>query len=303
MGALGTEGRRAFAVRLFFYVLYEFLAGQAFEGRTEILKNTGPGMLLNFKRFAAISASIVLLSGLCACGPAAQSTHFSGQIGRFCEEGISFTVPMIERSKEVTGEDQFWELRRGIGNTVVIALAPLNAQPNAPHFRSNVALTKINIENPQVDAAEFAKVQIEHMKGELKEVSDLEEGVDETAPWVSFIQVKDGLKVYNKAWFFVEPIKDEQKERAGYVLLGSAIDYNPTPEELKANPSLSNNTLEASLNKFHDIAKTFSFGRFRSGFVKHADILAAVEDKLAPEIASSVQAEVKTEASAASSSK
>ncbi len=172
-------------------------------------------MLFNFKRFSAISASLLLLSGLYACGPAAQSTHFSGQIGRFCEDGISFTVPIIERSKDVSGEDQFWELRRGIGNTVVIALAPLNVQPNAPHFRSNVALTRINIENPQVDASEFAKVQIAHMKGELKEIGDIEEGIDETAPWVSFTQVKDGLKVYSKAWFFVEPIKDEQKERAG----------------------------------------------------------------------------------------
>ena len=238
-------------------------------------------MLLKLKRFSAISASLLLLSGLYACGPAGQSTHFSGQIGRFCEDGISFTVPMIERSKEVSGEDQFWELRRGIGNTLVIALAPLNVQPNAPHFRSNVALTKINIENPQVDAAEFAKVQIEHMKGELKEIGDIEEGVDETAPWVSFTQVKDGLKVYSKAWFFVEPIKDEQKERAGYVLLGSAVDYQPTPEEIKANPALSNTTLEATLNKFHDIAQTFSFGRFRSGFIKHAEALVAIEDKLA----------------------
>ena len=260
-------------------------------------------MLLNLKRFATVSVSLVLLSGLYACGPAAQSTHFSGQIGRFCEDGISFTVPMIERSKEVSGEDQFWELRRGIGNTVVIALAPLNVQPDAPHFRSNVALTKINIENPQVDAAEFAKIQIEHMKGELKEVGDLEEGVDETAPWVSFTQVKDGLKVYNKAWFFVEPIKDDQKERAGYVLLGSAVDYKPTPEELKANPSLSNNTLEASFNKFHDIAKTFSFGRFRSGFLKHAEILAAVEDKLASEVAPVVKSESKPEAPVAPSVK
>lgn len=238
-------------------------------------------MLLNFKRFSAISASLLLLSGLYACGPAAQSTHFSGQIGRFCEDGISFTVPIIERSQEVAGEDQFWELRRGIGNTVVIALAPLNVQPNAPHFRSNVALTKINIENPQVDAAEFAKVQIEHMKGELKEIGNIEEGVDETAPWVSFTQVKDGLKVHSKAWFFVEPIKDEQKERAGYVLLGSAVDYQPTPEDLKANPALSNATLEATMNKFHDIAQTFSFGRFRSGFIKHAEALAVIEDKLA----------------------
>lgn len=238
-------------------------------------------MLLNFKRFSAISVSLLLLSGLYACGPAAQSTHFSGQIGRFCEDGISFTVPIIERSQEVSGEDQFWELRRGIGNTVVIALAPLNVQPDAPHFRSNVALTKINIENPQVDAAEFAKVQIEHMNGELKEIGDIEEGVDEIAPWVSFTQVKDGLKVHSKAWFFVEPIKDEQKERAGYVLLGSAVDYKSTPEALKANPALSNTTLEATLNKFHDIAQTFSFGRFRSGFIKHAEALATIEDKLA----------------------
>ena len=136
-------------------------------------------MLLNFKRFSAISVSLLLLSGLYACGPAAQSTHFSGQIGRFCEDGISFTVPIIERSQEVSGEDQFWELRRGIGNTVVIALAPINVQPDAPHFRSNVALTKINIENPQVDAAEFAKVQIEHMKGELKEIGDIHDIVVE----------------------------------------------------------------------------------------------------------------------------
>lgn len=238
-------------------------------------------MLLNFKRFFAVSASLLLLSGLSACGPAAQSTHFSGQIGRFCEDGISFTVPIIERSKEVSGEDQFWELRRGIGNTVVIALAPLNVQPNAPHFRSNVALTRINIENPRVDAVEFAKVQTKHMKDELKEVGDIEEGVDDTAPWVSFTQIKDGLKVYSKAWFFIEPIKDEQKERAGYVLLGSAVDYQPTREELQTNPSLSDTTLEATLNKFHDIAKTFSFGRFRSGFIKHAEALTLIEDKLA----------------------
>ena len=248
-------------------------------------------MLFNFKRFSAISASLLLLSGLYACGPAAQSTHFSGQIGRFCEDGISFTVPIIERSKDVYGEDQFWELRRGIGNTVVIALAPLNVQPNAPHFRSNVALTRIDIENPQVDAAEFAKVQIAHMKGELKGIGDIEEGVDETAPWVSFTQVKDGLKVYSKAWFFVEPIKDEQKERAGYVLLGSAVDYQPSPEELKAKPELSNATLEATLNKFHDIAQTFSFGQFRSGFIKHAEALVAIEDKLAIDSAKAEPAE------------
>ena len=249
-------------------------------------------MLLNFKRFSTISVSLLLLSGLCACGPAAQSTHFSGQIGRFCEEGISFTVPIIERSSEVSGEDQFWELRRGIGNTLVIALAPLNAQPDAPHFRSNVALTRIDIENLQVDAAQFAKVQIKHMKDELKEVGDIEEGVDDTAPWVSFTQVKDGLKVYSKAWFFVEPIKDEQKIRAGYVLLGSAVDYQPTPEDLKANPALSNTTLEATLNKFHDIAQTFSFGRFRSGFIKHAEALALIEDKLATESAAKPAAKV-----------
>ncbi len=34
------------------------------------------------------------------------------------------------------------------------------------------------------------------------------------------------------------------------------------------------------MNKRKEQAKTFSFGQFRSGFIKHAEALAVIEDKL-----------------------
>ncbi|MGM9998716.1 MAG: hypothetical protein ACI38Q_04905 [Candidatus Bruticola sp.] len=237
-------------------------------------------MLLNSKRFTAFSVSILLLSSLCACGPASQSTYYSAQIGRFCEDGVSFTVPMVERSAEVSGEDQFWELRRGIGNTIVTALAPSVELSDGSRFRSNIVLTKKKIDSPKVDSSEFAKAQIEELRSELQGVDNVEEGADDAAPWVCFTQMKEELKVYSKAWFFTEPAKDNQEQRFGYVLLGSAVDYRPSAEQLKQNPDLNGQTLEAVFGKFHDIAQTFSFGRFRSGFIKHAEALTAIEDKL-----------------------
>ncbi|MGM9991397.1 MAG: hypothetical protein ACI376_00880 [Candidatus Bruticola sp.] len=260
-------------------------------------------MLLNLKRFAVVSVSTLLLSGLWACGPASQSTHYSAQIGRFCEDGVSFTVPLVVRSAEVSGEDQFWELRRGIGNTIVTALAPLIELPDGNRFRSNVVLTKNKIDSPTVGASEFAKAQIGKLRSELQGVDNIEEGADEAAPWVCFTQVKDGLKVYSKAWFFVEPVKDDQEERFGYVLLGSAIDYKPSAEQLKHNPELNEQTLESVFSKFYDIAATFSFGRFRSGFIKHAEALTAVADKLAYSVPSAAAESKITESAANGSEK
>ncbi len=221
-------------------------------------------MWFNVKHCSAFSVSILLLLSLNACAPS-QATHYSGQIGRFCEDGMVFTVPMVNRASNLASEDSFWELRRGIGHSVVIALAPLSADPNAPRFRSNMTLTKTELDNPSIDAQAFAQTQLEQMKKDLKGIEDIQQGTDSASYWISFSQKQNGLDIQCKAWFFVRPPQSQDSKALGCVLLGSA---------------LKDGSLADTMDKFQEIAQTFSFDKFRSGFIKHAESLKFLGDKL-----------------------
>lgn len=209
------------------------------------------------RRWAILSFSAILLSGMMGCA-GSQVTHFSGQIGRFHEDGISFTVPMIERSENLYGEDRFWELRRGIGHSMVVVLAPLE-----DGVRSNMTLTKSTLSKDVSTAEIFRQQQVDELSKEIK--GQIEEGQDGNIPCVSFAQEKDGVKVRCKAWFFVN---DKDESPCGYVLLGTAPDGA---------------SLEPTMEKFSEVASTFTFGQASSGFTKYSDVLNGLVEKVLPE--------------------
>ncbi|MBQ7502253.1 hypothetical protein IJT93_06005 [bacterium] len=184
-------------------------------------------------------------------------THYSAQIGRFCENGVSFTVPMISRTQSMSGEDRFWELRRGIGEAVVVVLAEAESASDSKTFRSNMTLTKVDLEGAKLNAEVFCKEQTEALRKEGF-AQKIESGSDGVGPWVSFSQEKNGLPIACKAWFFVYNRDNAQPE--GYVLLGSAWQGSPA--------------LKDTMTKFAEVAATVKFGSFESGFVKHAAALS-----------------------------
>lgn len=204
--------------------------------------------------------------GASGCAPS-QVTHYSGQIGRFSEDGVSFTVPMVERAKDLRAEDRFWELRRNIGNSMVVILAPTQehqAAPADPQFRTNMTLTKVDLGADPVEVEKFAQEQIALLSEELKP-QGLQQGRDGVAPWVEFQAQRAGQSVHCKAWFFVAPPEEGQENYEGYVFLGSTAAGKRAPQDL---------------HTFQQIASTFSFGAFRSGFVKHAEALRHWQTKL-----------------------
>ena len=209
------------------------------------------------RRLAICSLLALASSGIAGCA-GSQVTHFSGQIGRFHEDGISFTVPMIERSENLSGEDRFWEIRRNIGDSVVVVLAPLE-----DGVRSNMTLTKSalskDISTPEI----FRQQQVEELSKEV--AGQIEESQDGGIPCASFYQEKEGVKVRCKAWFFVN---DKEEPSCGYVLLGTA------PES---------DNLSLTMEKFSEVARTFTFGQPSSGFAKYNDVLNVLVSKVVPE--------------------
>lgn len=213
-------------------------------------------MFCNFRRHLLLSCAGLFILGLSACG-GSQVTHYSAQIGRYCEDGVSFTVPMIERTQSMSGEDRFWELRRGISDAAVVVLAEAESASGSKTFRSNMTLTKVNLEGSKVSAEVFCKEQTEDLRSEAF-AKDIESGADAVGPWVSFTQEKNGLPIACKAWFFVYNRENGQTE--GYVLMGSAWQGSPAVKE--------------TLSKFAEVAATVKFGSFESGFAKHTAALS-----------------------------
>lgn len=213
--------------------------------------------------FLSLLLGVLVLLGTGGCGNP-QPTHHSGQIGRFYGEGVSFSVPMLSRAAKPGAEDRYWELRRGIDKSVVVAFKPLSAADGS--VRENMALTVQELERAMAPA-EFRLAQAREL-GTAGQVSgSLQEGQDGAGPWLGFTREVQGRKVVCRAWFFTEPAQGQRRPR-GFVLLGTA------PE----GPSV-----DQELVQFGKIAATFRFGRPPTGFA----LLGQAVDRLSAALAAS----------------
>lgn len=220
---------------------------------------------MGFKRFALWAVCGLVLSGACACAPS-QATHFSGQIGRFYGEGISFTVPMVGRAEKAGQEDHFWEIRRGIADTIVVVLQP--AEASQKDFRVNMALTAEKI-SEKLTAEEFRAKQLEEIKSQSSALGiegEIATGLDEAGPWAQFKRSNNGMTTISKAWFFTPDPDAENVGEEAYVLLGMTKD---TPKAVK------------DLQAFAQIAATVKIGRPNSGFSKLALALSSAASQCA----------------------
>ncbi len=188
----------------------------------------------------------LLLLGTCGCaGP--QATHHSGQTGRFYGEGVSFSVPQVSRADKPGAEDRYWELRRGIDRSVVVAFKPMPA--GQAGFRENVVLTVQELDRPYAPA-EFRDQQAADLKASGNLVGQPEVGEDASGPWLGFSRQEEGQPVVCRAWFFTTPGEPPARPR-GFVLLGTAK---------------SGSENQGTLEQFTRVAATFRTGRPPTGF-------------------------------------
>ncbi len=199
-----------------------------------------------FSKYAVgLALGTVLLLGANGCS-SSQVTHHSGQIGRYFGDGISFSVPVLERSTTPTGEDKFWEVRQGIGGATVVILGPFVSEGGAPSFRENMVLSTHKLSAPQ-NVESFRQSQLSEFKGAYANVvSGFSEGQDETGYWLTFERSEAGRVLFHKAWFFVD-----EGRSLGFVLVGTV--QKGTHQD-------------ACVQDFNRIASTVRFGTPPSGF-------------------------------------
>lgn len=198
----------------------------------------------------------LLLGLLSGCGMP-ETMHHSGQIGRFYGEGVSFSVPQVAFG-EGGKEDRYWELRRGIDKTVVVAFSPLLEGDN---FRENLVVTSQDLDRTMSPEA-FRAAQLQQMKAEGDLVGEPTLGGDTNRPWAEFSRQEGQATVHCVAWFFTRPAEGDLPAR-GWVLLGTAAEGA---------------TLETYRKQFEHIASTFRFGRPPTGFALLGDAVDQVAE-------------------------
>lgn len=209
-------------------------------------------------RTAAFALAILTLLGTAGCGTPA-ATYHSGQIGRFYGEGVSFSVPLVSLAEKAGGEDRYWELRRGIGQSVVVAFSPV--APGGDEFRENLVLTAQDLDRAMT-AVEFRELQVQQFQQEGTLTGQPTLGEDATGPWAEFPTKEEDRPVRCRAWFFVRPLEQGGKPR-GYVLMGTAE---------------AGGTADSYMDQFAAIAATVRFSRPPTGF---SLLGKAVDDVLA----------------------
>lgn len=212
-----------------------------------------PPFLRTVRTMAAGALMLGLLSG---CG-APTNTHHSGQIGRFYNDGVSFSVPQVSLG-EAGQEDRYWELRSGIDKTLVVAFSPLL---EGETFRENLVVTAEDLDRTMSPDA-FRSQQLQKLKGEGDLAGEPTLGQDASGPWAQFARKEGSGTVQCLAWFFTRPAETDRPAR-GWVLLGTAAE-GPT--------------LETYRKQFEHIASTFRFGRPPTGFALLGDGVDAVAE-------------------------
>ncbi len=188
----------------------------------------------------------LLLLGTGGCA-SPQATHHSGQIGRFYGEGVSFSVPQVSRADKPGTEDRYWELRRGIDKSVVVAFKPMAAGQTG--FRENLVLTVQDLDRPTTPA-EFRAQQTADLQAAGNLVGEPQLGEDASGPWLGFSRQEEGQPVVCRAWFFTLPGQAPARPR-GFVLLGTAKSGSGNQE---------------TLEQFARVAASFRVGRPPTGF-------------------------------------
>ena len=186
-------------------------------------------------------ALAVLLTGsvvLGVTGCSSQITHHSGQIGRYYGDGVSFSVPVVQRAAEVQQEDKFWEVRQGIGGADVVVLGPFVTQDGGESFRENMVLSSRAVDVS--DAEQFRRQQLAVLKNDIPSAVAVAEGQDETGLWADYECEEKGRVLACRAYFFLDA-----ERSLGYVLVGTVLK-SPKTEEYRQD--------------FGDIAKTFRIG-------------------------------------------
>ncbi len=201
------------------------------------------------------AGSLVAVPG---CAPS-QATHYSAQIGRFYENGVAFSVPLVERSDKPGTEDRFWEVRQGISNAFVTVLSP--ADPESDKFRENIIVVRKAIE-PGTSAEKLRDAEAASLAKEKFAAGEPELGEDKAGPWIKFSSRQDDTDIVCKAWFFVQPAEKTPEDKPfGIVFLGTAQ---------------AGESLEAYLKDFDYAASTLEFARPKSGFENLGDACADV---------------------------